>query len=99
MPGRRSKLGDGSTMRSGHIVLLATRLRRNTQLKSSPKRQRLIEISRRSKMDLHIQKVADRMDEKWGVDQGLKISLQRWYIERGRSHRSVVFCEQNDFEI
>jgi hypothetical protein len=29
----------------------------------------LVEISRRSKMDLHIQKVADRMDEKRGAGQ------------------------------
>ena len=35
-------------------------------------------------MDLHIQKVADKMDEKRGAGQSLEFSLHRWYNERGQ---------------
>jgi len=34
----------------------------------------IAEISRLSKMDLHIQKVADKMDEKWRAGQGYSLS-------------------------
>jgi hypothetical protein len=83
MPGKRRNNGGEITMRNDHIAPLAMRLRRSSRLKSSPKRRLLIEISKRSKMELLIQKVADRMDEKRGAGQMLKISLQKWYIERG----------------
>ena len=35
-------------------------------------------------IEIIIQKLADRMDEKRGGGQCLKNSLQRWYIERGQ---------------
>ena len=35
-------------------------------------------------MDLHIQKVADRMDEKRGAGQSLDLSLHRWYTKWGQ---------------
>ena len=72
MPGTRSKLGGGITTKNGPTALSAMRLRRNTRLKSSPKRQLRIEISRRSKMDLLIQKVADKMGEKRGAGHSHK---------------------------
>ncbi len=42
---------------------------RNRAAQVDPKRQVLIEILRQSKMDLHIQKVADRMSEKRNAGQ------------------------------
>lgn len=44
-------------------------LRRLKQLDDENRRLKRIEIARRSKMDLHIQKVADRMDEKRDAGQ------------------------------
>jgi len=43
-------------------------------------------------MDLHIQKVADRMGEKRGADKwqihGLKTAIKGWYIDQGSSYEA-----------
>ena len=82
MPGTRLKLGGGTTTKNGPTALSVTRRRRNTRLRSSPERGFLILTSRRSRKDLHIQKVADKMGEKRGTGHPVKSYHMDWISVR-----------------
>ena len=75
--GKGSKLGGGTTTKNGLTALSAMPRRKNTRLRSSPKRGLLAQILRRFKMDLLIQKVADKMGENRGAGHSKVRRLQR----------------------
>lgn len=73
---RTFRHGHAAAAGSGYAVLSATRLRRSPRPKAKPKKRGSTGKWTRPRLDLHIQKVADKMGKERGAGQFFKRSVK-----------------------